>query len=61
MQQNNVPPDFTKSQVEDSSLRTTSSYTHFPDPFKRDIVEQLAPLWTRSEKMDSVPVGVKRS
>src|SRR5262249_14760650 len=61
MQQHNVPPDFTKNQVGHSSLRTTSGYTHFSDVFKKDLVEQLAPSWTHSEKMDSVPVGVKRS
>jgi len=49
MQQNRVPPDFTKTQVGHSSLRTTSGYTHFSDTFKREIVEQLAPSWTHSE------------
>jgi integrase len=49
MQQNQVPPDFTKTQVGHSSLRTTSGYTHFSDTYKREIVEQLAPSWTHSE------------
>ena len=48
MQQNRVPPDFTKSQVGHSSLRTTSGYTHFSESFKRELVEQLAPSWTHS-------------
>jgi integrase len=60
MQQHHVPPDFTKSQVGHSSLRTTSGYTHFSDSFKREIVEQLAPSWTQTEKSDSVAVGAKR-
>lgn len=59
MQQNQVPPDFTKAQVGHSSLRTTSGYTHFSDAFKREIVEQLAPSWTHSEQLDSVEVEVK--
>jgi integrase len=46
LQANNVPPDFTKSQVGHSSLRTTSGYTHFSDGFKREIVERVAPSWT---------------
>jgi integrase len=61
MQQNSVPPDFTKSQVGHSSLRTTSGYTHFSDSFKREIVEQLAPSWTHSDRLDSVAVDTKRS
>ena len=61
MQQNHVPPDFTKSQVGHSSLRTTSGYTHFPDSFKREIVERLAPSWTHSEHLDSVAVEGKHS
>ena len=61
MQQQHVPPDFTKSQVGHSSLRTTSGYTHFPDSFKREIVEQLAPSWTHSEQLDSVAAGAKLS
>jgi len=60
MQQHHVPPDFTKSQVGHSSLRTTSGYTHFSDSFKREIVEQLAPSWTQTGKLDSVPVKAKR-
>ena len=36
-------------------------YTHFPDSFKRDIVERLAPSWTHSEDLDSVAVAAKRS
>ena len=56
MQQNHVPPDFTKSQVGHSSLRTTSGYTHFADSFKKEIVERLAPSWTHSETLDSVAV-----
>ena len=39
---NHVPPDFTKGQLGHSSLRTTSDYTHFPDSFKREVVERLA-------------------
>jgi len=42
LQANNVPGDFTKSQVGHSSLRVTSGYTHFSDNFKRDTVERLA-------------------
>jgi len=61
MQQNQVPPDFTKDQVGHSSLRTTSAYTHFSDSFKREIVEQLAPSWTHSQDLDSVAVRAKRS
>ena len=49
MQQNRVPPHFTKAQVSHSSLRTTSGYTHFSDAFKKEIVEQLAPSGTHSE------------
>jgi integrase len=49
MQQNQVLPDFTKTQVGHSSLRTTSGYTHFSGTYKREIVEQLAPSWTHSE------------
>jgi integrase len=60
MQQRHVPPDFTKSQVGHSSLRTTSGYTHFSDSFKRETVEQLAPSWTQTEKPDSVAVEAKR-
>ena len=59
MQQNHVPPDFTKNQVGHSSLRTTSGYTHFSDSFKREIVEQLAPSWTHSEQLDSVAEEAK--
>jgi len=61
MQQNQVPPDFTKDQVGHSSLRTTSAYTHFSDSFKREIVEQLAPSWTHSQDLDSVAARAKRS
>ena len=61
MQQNQVPPDFTKTQVGHSSLRTTSSYTHFPDAFKREIVERLAPSWTHSGESGSVAVVGKTS
>ncbi len=42
LQQNAVPPDFTKSQVGHSSLRTTSRYTHFSERYKREIVDVLA-------------------
>ena len=42
LQQNGVPPDFTKKQVGHSSLRTTSGYTHFSEQFAREIVERLA-------------------
>jgi integrase len=42
LQAGGVPPDFTKSQVGHSSLRTTSGYTHFTDAFKRETVERLA-------------------
>ena len=59
MQQNHVPPDFTKNQVGHSSLRTTNGYTHFSDSFKREIVEQLASSWTHSEQLDSVAVEPK--
>ncbi len=59
IQQNHVPPDFTKAQVGHSSLRTTSGYTHFSDAFKREVVEQLAPSWTHSEQLDSVAVEDK--
>ncbi len=43
LQANGVPPDFTRSQVGHSSLRTTSGYTHFTEAFKRETVERLAP------------------
>jgi integrase len=46
LQANNAPPDFTKSQIGHSSLRTTSGYTHFSDAFKRETVERLGPSWT---------------
>ncbi len=46
LQANNVPPDFTKSQVGHSSLRTTSAYTHFGEEFSRKLVERVAPSWT---------------
>ena len=46
LQANGVPPDFTKSQVGHSSLKTTSGYTHFGETFKRDITERLKPSWT---------------
>jgi len=59
MQQNDVPPDFTKGQVGHSSLRTTSGYTHFPDSFKREVVERLAPSWTHSKQLDSVAADIK--
>ena len=59
MQQNHVPPDFTKTQVGHSSLRTTSGYTHFSDAFKREIVERLAPSWTHSEHLDPVAMEDK--
>jgi integrase len=42
LQSNNVPGDFTKSQVGHSSLRTTSRYTHFSEAFRRETVERLA-------------------
>jgi len=32
--QNHLPPDFTKAQVDHSSLRTTSGYAHFSDGFE---------------------------
>ncbi len=60
LQANNVPGDFTKSQVGHSSLRTTSVYTHFSESFMRETVERLAgevPSRTHSEKLDSVAVG----
>jgi integrase len=59
MQQNSVPPDFTKTQVGHSSLRTTSGYTHFSDAFRREIAERLAPSWTHSEELDPVAKGGK--
>ncbi len=46
LQANNVPSDFTKSQVGHSSLRTTSGYTHFSEGFSRELVERVAPTWT---------------
>jgi integrase len=61
MQQNHVPPDFTRTQVGHSSLRTTSGYTHLSDEFRREIVERLAPSWTHSEQLDSVAVEDKIS
>ncbi len=59
LQANNAPPDFTKSQVGHSSLRTTSGYTHFSDGFKREITDRLGPSWTHSEDLDSVAAEVK--
>jgi len=64
MQQNQVPPDFIKRQVGHSSLRTTSGYTHFSEPFVRETVERLAselPSWTHSPKLDSVAVDANQS
>jgi integrase len=57
LQANNVPTDFTKSQVGHSSLRTTSGYTHFGEDFARQTVERLAsemPSGTHSGKLHSV-------
>ena len=57
LQTNNVPADFTKSQVGHSSLRTTSGYTHFPENFARETVERLARKMasgTHLGKLDSV-------
>jgi integrase len=59
LQANNAPPDFTKSQVGHSSLRTTSGYTHFSDDFKREITERLGPSWTHSDDLDSVAAEPK--
>ena len=42
LQQNGVPPDFTRSQIGHSNLRTTSMYTHFSPEFVRQTVERLA-------------------
>jgi integrase len=42
LQANNAPCDFVKAQIGHSSLATTSGYTHFPESFKREIVERLA-------------------
>jgi integrase len=60
LQANNVPGDFTKSQVGHSSLRTTSIYTHFSEDFARETVERLAselPSRTHSGGLDSVAVA----
>ncbi len=46
LQAMNVPPEFTKSQVGHSSLKTTSGYTHFSDEFSRETVERAAQSWT---------------
>lgn len=46
LQANNVPPDFTKSQIGHSSLKTTSGYTHFSDAYQREIADRLGPSWT---------------
>jgi integrase len=46
LQASNVPPDFTKSQVGHSSLRTTSAYTHFEEKYNRELVERVASSWT---------------
>ncbi len=59
LQANNVPPDFTKSQVGHSSLRTTSGYTHFSEDFQRELVERVGPSWTHSGKLDPVADGGK--
>lgn len=62
LQANNVPGDFTKSQVGHSSLRTTSRYTHFSDDFKRSIVESLAaklPICTQMPDLYSVATEPK--
>lgn len=59
MQANGVPPDFTKSQVGHSSLRTTAEYTHFSEDFKRGVAERLKPSWTHSGALDSVAVKAK--
>jgi len=42
LQASNVPGDFTKNQVGQSSLQTTSGYTHFTEEFIRDTVEKLS-------------------
>jgi integrase len=60
LQANNVPGDFTKSQVGHSSLRMTSNYTHFSEGFARETVERLAIdslSRTHSEDLDSVAIA----
>jgi integrase len=60
LQANNVPGDFTKSQVGHSSLRMTSNYTHFSEGFARETVERLAVeslSRTHSEDLDSVAIA----
>jgi integrase len=62
LQANNVPGDFTKSQVGHSSLRTTALYTHVTDDFKRNIVEKLAMelrICTQTENLYSVAMPAK--
>lgn len=56
LQQNGVPPDFTKSQVGHSTLRMTSLYTHFSEAFARETVEKNH-LGLTLPKLDSVAVG----
>jgi integrase len=54
LQANNVPGDFTKSQVGHSSLRMTSSYTHFSEAFARKTVERLANGIALLDSVDSL-------
>ena len=59
LQANNVPADFTKSQVGHSSLRTTSGYTHFSEDFARETVERLA---SELPSLDSLgKIGLSRN
>jgi integrase len=54
LQANNVPGDFTKSQVGHSSLRMTSTYTHFSEAFARETVERLANGIALLDSVDSL-------
>jgi integrase len=60
LQANNVPSDFTKSQVGHSSLRMTSSYAHFSEDFARKTVERLAHGMALLDSVDSLdPVAAE--
>jgi integrase len=54
MQASGLPGDFIKNQIGHSSLRVTSTYTHFEHQQKIDMAEQLLSC-TQSGKLYSLP------
>jgi integrase len=57
MQSSAMPGDFVTSQIGHSSLRVTSSYTHFEHKQKREMAEKLAaelPVSTQNEALYSI-------